>query len=148
MTGQHQGTASFHLRGGRQNQVVASGVWAACDLPGLALSIRLWGYSISLKTGSVHQAQTQNCSDPFASSKSSGEEGSCLSFTDSSVCFSQFAGLEGVITAVLDEFPHIWSKRREVFVLGFIVTCFLGAMPTLTFVSSSPFRGQSSHSVG
>nr|XP_028563203.1 sodium-dependent serotonin transporter isoform X2 [Podarcis muralis] len=46
---------------------------------------------------------------------------------------STFAGLEGVITAVLDEFPHIWSKRREVFVLGFIVTCFLGAMPTLTF---------------
>ncbi|XP_053222520.1 sodium-dependent serotonin transporter [Podarcis raffonei] len=46
---------------------------------------------------------------------------------------STFAGLEGVITAVLDEFPHIWSKRRELFVLGFIVTCFLGAMPTLTF---------------
>ncbi|KAF6299736.1 solute carrier family 6 member 4 [Rhinolophus ferrumequinum] len=33
---------------------------------------------------------------------------------------STFAGLEGVITAVLDEFPHVWSKRREGLVLGVI----------------------------
>uniref|UniRef100_A0A6I8P817 Transporter n=1 Tax=Ornithorhynchus anatinus TaxID=9258 RepID=A0A6I8P817_ORNAN len=46
---------------------------------------------------------------------------------------STFAGLEGVITAVLDEFPHIWAKRREWFVLGVIVTCFLGSLSTLTF---------------
>lgn len=48
---------------------------------------------------------------------------------------SQFAGLEGVITAVLDEFPHIWSKRRELLVLGVVVTCFFGSLFTLTFVS-------------
>ncbi|XP_066095237.1 sodium-dependent serotonin transporter-like isoform X3 [Saccopteryx bilineata] len=46
---------------------------------------------------------------------------------------STFAGLEGVITAVLDEFPHIWAKRREYFVLGVVVTCFFGSLATLTF---------------
>ncbi|KAM7073086.1 sodium-dependent serotonin transporter-like [Molossus nigricans] len=46
---------------------------------------------------------------------------------------STFAGLEGVITAVLDEFPHIWSKRRELFVLCVVVTCFFGSLVTLTF---------------
>ncbi|XP_014403757.1 PREDICTED: sodium-dependent serotonin transporter isoform X4 [Myotis brandtii] len=46
---------------------------------------------------------------------------------------STFAGLEGVITAVLDEFPHIWSKRRELLVLGVVVTCFFGSLFTLTF---------------
>ncbi|XP_078235310.1 sodium-dependent serotonin transporter [Pogona vitticeps] len=46
---------------------------------------------------------------------------------------STFAGLEGVVTAVIDEFPHVWSKRRELFVLGFMVTCFMGALSTLTF---------------
>lgn len=56
-------------------------------------------------------------------------------------CFSlifQFAGLEGVITGVLDEFPHVWSKRRELFVLGLIIICFLGSLATLTFVSILP----------
>uniref|UniRef100_A0A8V1ALU3 Sodium-dependent serotonin transporter n=1 Tax=Gallus gallus TaxID=9031 RepID=A0A8V1ALU3_CHICK len=46
---------------------------------------------------------------------------------------STFAGLEGVITGVLDEFPHVWSKRREFFVLGLIIICFLGSLATLTF---------------
>ncbi|VCW69489.1 unnamed protein product [Gulo gulo] len=46
---------------------------------------------------------------------------------------STFAGLEGVITAVLDEFPHIWAKRREWFVLGVVITCFFGSLATLTF---------------
>ncbi|XP_015685733.1 sodium-dependent serotonin transporter-like, partial [Protobothrops mucrosquamatus] len=46
---------------------------------------------------------------------------------------STFAGLEGVITAVLDEFPHVWGKRRELFVFLFIVTCFMGSLSTLTF---------------
>uniref|UniRef100_A0A8D2IBB2 Transporter n=1 Tax=Urocitellus parryii TaxID=9999 RepID=A0A8D2IBB2_UROPR len=46
---------------------------------------------------------------------------------------STFAGLEGVITAVLDEFPHIWAKRREWFVLAVVVTCFIGSLVTLTF---------------
>uniref|UniRef100_A0A8C9G1A2 Transporter n=1 Tax=Pavo cristatus TaxID=9049 RepID=A0A8C9G1A2_PAVCR len=46
---------------------------------------------------------------------------------------STFAGLEGVITGVLDEFPHIRSKRREFFVLGLIIICFLGSLATLTF---------------
>ncbi|XP_055244573.1 sodium-dependent serotonin transporter isoform X1 [Gorilla gorilla gorilla] len=46
---------------------------------------------------------------------------------------STFAGLEGVITAVLDEFPHIWAKRREWFVLAVVITCFFGSLVTLTF---------------
>ncbi|KAM4843636.1 sodium-dependent serotonin transporter isoform 1-T3 [Thomomys bottae] len=46
---------------------------------------------------------------------------------------STFAGLEGVITAVLDEFPHIWARRREWFVLIVVITCFLGSLMTLTF---------------
>ncbi|CAH2220098.1 sodium-dependent serotonin transporter [Pelobates cultripes] len=46
---------------------------------------------------------------------------------------STFAGLEGVITAVLDEFPHVWGKRRELFVFLLIAVCFLGSLSTLTF---------------
>ncbi|NP_001166489.1 sodium-dependent serotonin transporter isoform X2 [Cavia porcellus] len=46
---------------------------------------------------------------------------------------STFAGLEGVITAVLDEFPHIWAKHREWFVLAVVITCFFGSLTTLTF---------------
>ncbi|XP_063151901.1 sodium-dependent serotonin transporter isoform X2 [Candoia aspera] len=46
---------------------------------------------------------------------------------------STFAGLEGVITGVLDEFPHIWGQRREWFVLIFIMMCFMGSLSTLTF---------------
>uniref|UniRef100_A0A8C5GL48 Transporter n=1 Tax=Gouania willdenowi TaxID=441366 RepID=A0A8C5GL48_GOUWI len=33
---------------------------------------------------------------------------------------STFAGLEGVITAMLDEFPHVLAKRREWFVFGLV----------------------------
>ncbi|XP_069040509.1 solute carrier family 6 member 4a [Lepisosteus oculatus] len=46
---------------------------------------------------------------------------------------STFAGLEGVITAVLDEFPQVLSKRREWFVLGLVCVCYLGALSTLTY---------------
>ncbi|TNN60201.1 Sodium-dependent serotonin transporter [Liparis tanakae] len=46
---------------------------------------------------------------------------------------STFAGLEGVITAVLDEFPHVLVKRREWFVLGLVCVCFLGSLSTLTY---------------
>ncbi|KAM5322315.1 LOW QUALITY PROTEIN: sodium-dependent serotonin transporter-like [Glossophaga mutica] len=48
---------------------------------------------------------------------------------------STSAGLE-VITAVLDEFPHIWSRRREWFVLCVVVTCFFGSLVTLTCLRS------------
>lgn len=47
----------------------------------------------------------------------------------------QFAGLEGVITAMLDEFPHVLVKRRELFVFGLVCVCYLGALSTLTYVS-------------
>lgn len=47
----------------------------------------------------------------------------------------QFAGLEGVITAMLDEYPHILVKRREKFVFGLVCVCYLGALSTLTYVS-------------
>ncbi|XP_060929130.1 solute carrier family 6 member 4a isoform X1 [Limanda limanda] len=46
---------------------------------------------------------------------------------------STFAGLEGVITAMLDEFPQLLAKRREWFVLGLVCVCFLGALSTLTY---------------
>ncbi|XP_005999721.3 sodium-dependent serotonin transporter [Latimeria chalumnae] len=46
---------------------------------------------------------------------------------------STFAGLEGVITAVLDEFPHIWGRRREWFVLCLVTVYFLGSLTTLTY---------------
>uniref|UniRef100_A0A8D2ZEW8 Transporter n=1 Tax=Scophthalmus maximus TaxID=52904 RepID=A0A8D2ZEW8_SCOMX len=46
---------------------------------------------------------------------------------------STFAGLEGVITAMLDEFPHILAKRREWFVFGLVCVCYLGALSTLTY---------------
>lgn len=42
-----------------------------------------------------------------------------------------------MITGVLDEFPHVWGKRRELFVLGLTIVCFLGSLATLTFVSIS-----------
>uniref|UniRef100_A0AAZ3R9A8 Transporter n=1 Tax=Oncorhynchus tshawytscha TaxID=74940 RepID=A0AAZ3R9A8_ONCTS len=48
---------------------------------------------------------------------------------------STFAGLEGVITAMLDEFPQLLSRRREWFVLGLVCVCYLGALSTLTYVS-------------
>lgn len=47
----------------------------------------------------------------------------------------QFAGLEGVITAMLDEYPHVLVKKREKFVLGLVCVCYLGALSTLTYVS-------------
>lgn len=37
---------------------------------------------------------------------------------------------------MLDEFPHIWAKRREWFVLLVVVVCFFGSLMTLTFVST------------
>ncbi|XP_033833386.1 solute carrier family 6 member 4a [Periophthalmus magnuspinnatus] len=46
---------------------------------------------------------------------------------------STFAGLEGVITALLDEFPQVLSKRRELLVLGLVCVCYLGALSTLTY---------------
>lgn len=54
-----------------------------------------------------------------------------------SVCafLSQFGGLEAIITAVMDEYPDVLSHRRELFVLGLVVVCFLGSLSTLTKVS-------------
>lgn len=46
---------------------------------------------------------------------------------------STFAGLEGVITAMLDEYPHVLVKKREKFVLGLVCVCYLGALSTLTY---------------
>ncbi|XP_074828459.1 sodium-dependent serotonin transporter-like [Natator depressus] len=45
---------------------------------------------------------------------------------------STFGGLEAVITAVMDEYPHILAKQRELFVLSLITICFLGSLTTLT----------------
>jgi len=47
----------------------------------------------------------------------------------------QFGGLEAIITAVMDEYPDVLANRRELFVLGLVVVCFLGSLSTLTKVS-------------
>ncbi|TGZ69847.1 hypothetical protein CRM22_003507 [Opisthorchis felineus] len=44
---------------------------------------------------------------------------------------STFAGLEAIITGVLDRIPKI-RRRRELFVLFIIIYCFLGALATTT----------------
>lgn len=49
--------------------------------------------------------------------------------------FSQFGGLEAIITAVMDEFPDQLYHRRELFVLCLVVVCFLGSLSTLTNAS-------------
>ncbi|XP_078713769.1 sodium-dependent serotonin transporter-like [Lampetra fluviatilis] len=46
---------------------------------------------------------------------------------------STFGGLEAIITAVMDEYPSLFSKRREYFVLGLVTICFMGALSTLTY---------------
>ncbi|XP_063752903.1 solute carrier family 6 member 4b [Eleginops maclovinus] len=46
---------------------------------------------------------------------------------------STFGGLEAIITAVLDEYPDHFSHRRELFVLGLVIVCFLGSLSTLTY---------------
>uniref|UniRef100_A0A8B9TRG5 Transporter n=1 Tax=Anas platyrhynchos TaxID=8839 RepID=A0A8B9TRG5_ANAPL len=53
---------------------------------------------------------------------------------------STFGGLEAVITAVMDEYPQVLAKRRELFVLGLITVCFLGSLSTLTYVSTAGGR--------
>lgn len=58
-----------------------------------------------------------------------------LTFSMLPVFCLQFAGLEGVITAMLDEYPHALVKRREKFVFGLVCVCYLGALSTLTYVS-------------
>ncbi|XP_072921939.1 solute carrier family 6 member 4b [Hemitrygon akajei] len=45
---------------------------------------------------------------------------------------STYGGLESIITAVIDEYPHLFAERRELFVLGLIVVCFVGSLSTLT----------------
>ncbi|XP_060700115.1 solute carrier family 6 member 4b [Hemiscyllium ocellatum] len=45
---------------------------------------------------------------------------------------STYGGLESIITAVIDEYPHLFAKRRELFVLGLVVVCFMGSLSTLT----------------
>ncbi|KAK6476420.1 sodium-dependent serotonin transporter-like [Huso huso] len=45
---------------------------------------------------------------------------------------STFGGLEAIITAVMDEYPQYLFKRRELFVLGLVIVCFMGSLSTLT----------------
>ena len=48
----------------------------------------------------------------------------------------QFGGLEAVITGVCDIFPWL-NKRRWLCVLVVVTYCFLGSLPTLTYVGDS-----------
>ncbi|XP_052214300.1 sodium-dependent serotonin transporter-like [Dreissena polymorpha] len=43
-----------------------------------------------------------------------------------------FGGLEAIVTGVIDEWPHL-RKRRELFVLGLMLYCFLGGLATTTY---------------
>ncbi|KAL5016175.1 hypothetical protein ScPMuIL_005764 [Solemya velum] len=43
-----------------------------------------------------------------------------------------FGGLEAICTGILDEWPWL-RKRRELFVLGLMAYCFLGALATTTY---------------
>ncbi|KAM4049145.1 sodium-dependent serotonin transporter-like [Anomaloglossus baeobatrachus] len=56
---------------------------------------------------------------------------------------STFGGLEAVITAIMDEYPDILGRRRELFVLGLVIVCFTGSLSTLTqFIIVSSFMDQ------
>ncbi|CAF2973352.1 unnamed protein product [Rotaria sp. Silwood2] len=46
---------------------------------------------------------------------------------------STFGGLESIITGLCDEFPNILGRHRSLFVLGVLVICYLGALPTCTY---------------
>ncbi|CAF1589836.1 unnamed protein product [Adineta ricciae] len=46
---------------------------------------------------------------------------------------STFGGLESIITGLCDEFPQIFGRHRSLFVLGVLVICYLGALPTCTY---------------
>ncbi|XP_061436739.1 sodium-dependent serotonin transporter-like [Lethenteron reissneri] len=45
---------------------------------------------------------------------------------------STFGGLEAIVTAVTDEFPRVFSRRRGLLLLLVVFTCFLGSLSTLT----------------
>uniref|UniRef100_A0A915HXV3 Sodium-dependent serotonin transporter n=1 Tax=Romanomermis culicivorax TaxID=13658 RepID=A0A915HXV3_ROMCU len=46
---------------------------------------------------------------------------------------STFAGLEALVTAFCDEFPHIVGRYREFFVLGLVTYCYFGTLPSTTY---------------
>uniref|UniRef100_UPI00398F571E solute carrier family 6 member 4b n=1 Tax=Pristiophorus japonicus TaxID=55135 RepID=UPI00398F571E len=46
---------------------------------------------------------------------------------------STYGGLESIITAVIDEYPHLFVKKRSLFVLGLVIVCFMGSLSTLTY---------------
>ena len=45
----------------------------------------------------------------------------------------QFGGLESIITGLCDEFPNLFGRHRPLFVLGVLVICYLGSLPTCTY---------------
>ncbi|CAG0879290.1 unnamed protein product [Cyprideis torosa] len=49
---------------------------------------------------------------------------------------STFGGLEAVITGLCDEYPNAFGRRREIFVAGLLVFCYLCALPTTTYGGS------------
>ncbi|XP_013392308.1 sodium-dependent serotonin transporter isoform X3 [Lingula anatina] len=60
---------------------------------------------------------------------------------------STFGGLEALITGICDEFPQTVGKRRELFVAGLMVYCFLGALSTTTEGGYNVFVLLDSHGV-
>lgn len=95
--------------------------------------------------GCGSRLQKQGGTQPFPPSPPrplSTQQGACLGSSGLGLygCFLwvplQFGGLEAVITAILDEYPQVLAKRRELFVLALITVSFLGSLATLTNVSS------------
>ncbi|CAD5208801.1 unnamed protein product [Bursaphelenchus xylophilus] len=46
---------------------------------------------------------------------------------------STFAGVEALITGLIDEYPRLLGRRRELFVAVVIILYFLGSLPTVTY---------------
>jgi len=55
--------------------------------------------------------------------------------------FGQFGGLEAIATGILDEWPQL-RKRRELFILGLMLYCFMGGLATTTYVCTTDLRVQ------
>lgn len=46
----------------------------------------------------------------------------------------QFGGLEALITGFCDEYPKVFGRKRELFVLALVIMYFLGSLSTITYV--------------